>query len=369
MKYKISRMAAVCILSLLAFLAVSCASWPQKPSKSKTLLAHPEIRPDSPDPFGRAIWNVKMNTPLVRKYIEPNASNSTAFSSAADIIVKGQCFIDGHEFYVIYDLAAVYRTDDNHFRIRFSIFDITKNISYYDEFLWQPTEDKAGLLLSFDDDYWNTWRQYLYMLDNFNAKVTFFVQGSIEQEANTDLPKVSSLADFCALALSRGHDLGFHTVNHYDLTKVSPETFNSETIEAAGAFSRAGIPFSAFAFPFGFSNPSIRETLAPVFPTTRGYGTNIRFYNTETIRSGYIISKAIDNIVYRDNNRYEHTILMILITAKFLGDIIVPFTTHDISDQADWGIKPGRLEYLLETARHLRLNFYTYRAISGLAGN
>jgi hypothetical protein len=48
-------------------------------------------------------------------------------------------------------------------------------------------------------------------------------------------------------------------------------------------------------------------------------------------------------------------------TLKFIGgDRILPITTHDISDNADWGIKPRRLEFLLENARALKLKFYRY---------
>jgi len=371
MKFNIFRSGiTACILSLIASLAMSCASSPlfEKEPSSKTFSQLAWIHPDSPDPFARAIWNVKMNTPLVKKYIEPDASDSSAFSSAAAIIVKGNCIIDGNEYPVIYDLTNTSRTDNNHYRIRFSIRNITNNSLYYDEFLWQPAEDRAGILLSFDDDYLYAWRQNFYMLDYFGAKVTYFIQGSFEPGVKAtpgiQLSENIGIENFCTQALRRGHDLGFHTINHYDLTKVSIETLNSETIEAANDFLQAGIPFSSFAFPFGFSNPSIRETLAPVFTTTRGYGVNIRFYNTETIGRGYVISKAIDNIIYRDDYKYEYTILMTLLTAKFLGDYIVPLTSHDISDNADWGIKPGRLEFLLDTANNLKLNFYTYRNIT-----
>jgi peptidoglycan/xylan/chitin deacetylase (PgdA/CDA1 family) len=174
------------------------------------------------------------------------------------------------------------------------------------------------------------------------------------------------LAEFCVQSLERGHDLGFHSVNHYDLTRVNRDTFDSETIEAADVFFKAGIPLSAFAFPYGFSSPWMREALAPVFPVTRGYGANIRFYNTETVSNGYIISTAIDNILYPEINKFENDIRLILLAAKFTGNIIVPFTTHEISDNAAWGIMPRRLEYLLKTAQELRLKFYTYSTIQRL---
>jgi hypothetical protein len=48
-------------------------------------------------------------------------------------------------------------------------------------------------------------------------------------------------------------------------------------------------------------------------------------------------------------------------TVKFIGKgNILPLTTHNISDTADWGIKPRRLEYVLQTIRDLKLKFYRY---------
>jgi peptidoglycan/xylan/chitin deacetylase (PgdA/CDA1 family) len=174
------------------------------------------------------------------------------------------------------------------------------------------------------------------------------------------------LAAFCAEALRRGHDIGYHSVHHQDLTKVSRCIFNAETIDAAEKFRRAGINFSSFAFPFGFSLPWMREALRPVFKITRGYGVNFRLYDAESIGDGYIVSKAIDNIIYGEDKDFEREIGLMLLAAKFIGGgKIVPFTSHDISNEAGWGIKPARLEYTLQTARELGLRFYVFRDFSG----
>ena len=50
-----------------------------------------------------------------------------------------------------------------------------------------------------------------------------------------------------------------------------------------------------------------------------------------------------------------------LLTTKFMGkDHVAPFTTHDISDTAKWGITPARLEYLLKTTKEFDLKFYLF---------
>jgi hypothetical protein len=106
----------------------------------------------------------------------------------------------------------------------------------------------------------------------------------------------------------------------------------------------------------------MRTALAPVFPVTRGYGTDIRIYNQETINGGYIISKAIDNTVYPNDSTFENAVRRMLFVTKFSGGII-PLTSHIINDEAEWGIKPKRLEFLLKTAGELRLRFYSYNEL------
>jgi peptidoglycan/xylan/chitin deacetylase (PgdA/CDA1 family) len=353
------RYAYASFLILLAILQVACASRAVSRAAEAVPQPLPVVLPELSDrepeePFERALWNIKMNTLLFKKYFEGGADIASGyrFADAKSIAVKGEARIGGNEFRVSYYLINAVQISKEYFLIPFYMEDITNGVFCFDELFWSPAENEAGILLSFDDDYQHAWHQYFAMFDRYDAKVTFFVQGSLE-----------SIAGFCIEALGRSHDLGFHSVNHYDLTKVSHDIFHAETIEAAKTFFKAGIPFSAFAFPFGFSQSWMRETLAPVFPLTRGYGTGTCFYNSEIIAGNYIVSKAIDNIVYPDDSVFENEINLILLAAKFTGFHVVPFTSHDISDTAQWGIKPGRLEFLLKAAQELKLRFYTYSSV------
>ena len=367
---------AAFLLTFLAVFIMSCATRPPIAPIPIPEVTDPELvfktiyRPlfllpeeEPREPFERALWNIKMNTPLFEKYFKGGADLAAGpgIAGAGNITVRGRAFIDGNEFRLTYDLANAAIAGRNIFYIPFFLEDLTNGLSRHAGLLWSPMDEPSGILLSFDDDHWYAWRQHFDMFDRYGARVTFFIQGCLELGDDRE-----TIADFSFEALRRGHDLGFHTINHYDLRRVSRETFYAETIKAARAFSRAGIPFSSFAFPFGFSEPWMRETLAPVFPFTRGYGTNIRFLDARTISSGYFVSTAIDNIVFPDENRFKNDIRLILFAAKFTGSSIVPFTTHDISDTAQWGITPGRLEFLLRTARDFRLRFYTYRCIQQL---
>jgi len=315
----------------------------------------PEIRPE--DPFEYALLGVKNNTALFRKSIKNNAYifPESGFRSIDDIKVVGEALIDEKEFRVTYNLANAFSVDNNTFQIPFLLENLTDNVSCNDELVWSPAYDEVGLLLSFDDNYFDGWARYINIFDKHDAKVTFFVQGDISGDSDD----AAVMEIFCRIVLSRGHDLGYHTINHPDLRSISIDKFNSETKEAAQVFFDAGIHFNAFGYPYGFSEDWMHETLAPVFYMTRGYGSNTRYYNSQTIRNGYLVSKAIDNIMFPDNEKFENDIRFILFLAKFSGDCIVPFTSHEFSD-AQWAITPPRIEYLLKTTNDLKLKFYTY---------
>jgi peptidoglycan/xylan/chitin deacetylase (PgdA/CDA1 family) len=363
---------------LLAVVGISCASRPSTmpeiipvTTSATTTVSESLIRftEEPREPFERALWNIKMDTPLFKKYIEggPALLSGLGIDGAENIVVIGESLIDGNEFRVTYNLANAVQIDKDNYYIPFYLTNLTNGVSRSDAIFWNPIENEAGILLSFDDDFWNVWRQYFGLFESFGAKITFFVQGRFEPNdivylsAYSDPPSETiNIVDFCFEALNRGHDIGFHSINHPDLRSVSRERFNSETIEAAEPFFRAGIHFSAFGFPYGFSEPWMRDALVPFFPFTRGYGTNIRFYDSETITSRYVISKAIDNIVFPDDDKFESDIRLMLLAAKFSGSHIIPFTTHDISDTAQWGITPERLEFVLKTTQELKLRFYTY---------
>jgi hypothetical protein len=103
----------------------------------------------------------------------------------------------------------------------------------------------------------------------------------------------------------------------------------------------------------------MREALADTFPVQRGFGATFRVYDGAAIKNGYPVSRSIDNILFKRDDDFKVMIDATLRTVKFTGGIL-PLTTHDISDTAAWGITGERLEYLLSTAKALKLKFYRY---------
>jgi peptidoglycan/xylan/chitin deacetylase (PgdA/CDA1 family) len=297
------------------------------------------------------VQRVKQHTPEIKKYIVQEGDNILVKSDMGVEDLPPGDAIDhppDTRFEVVYDLPAAQQLDDTRFWVDFSVKEQSTGSIQQDRLLWHIQEDAAGLLLAFDDNYQDAWERNLEVFEQYGARVTFFIQGDI--------------CPFCFTALSRGHDVGYHTKNHLNLTKVSRETFFAETLAELDAFRNAGIPLQSFAYPYGLSEPWMHEELAQSFRILRGYGVTFRVYDGEAIRKGYISSKALDNILYKQDADFEAVVTVMLRTLKFIGgDLILPLTTHDISDTADWGITPRRLHYLLQTAKALHLRFYRYQ--------
>jgi hypothetical protein len=298
-----------------------------------------------------AIQRVKRDSPDIKKYF--------VLDENGYITVKGEFSENQRDrkepelFEVVYNLNFAAETQAaSGYTVPFTLKSLKTGAFKNDSLLWKPQKGSAGILLSFDDDYEETWEKYFDFLDRYNAKVTFFIQGEY--------------SPFCDAALERGHDVGFHTKNHLDLRKVSREVFDRETLYSAESFQNAGIPLHSFAYPYGFSDPWMNEELLKHYSALRGYGVTFRLYDKTQISGGFHSSKALDNTLFERDEDFRAAVDMMLRTVKFIGgNLVLPLTTHDISDTASWGIKPQRLEYFLQTANDLQLNFYTYRDLAG----
>jgi peptidoglycan/xylan/chitin deacetylase (PgdA/CDA1 family) len=211
-------------------------------------------------------------------------------------------------------------------------------------------EMTAGILLGFDDNYYAAWEAVFPLFARYGAKVTFFVQGN---------------PAFCAAALARGHDIGYHTEHHTDLRKIPLSEWRYETLDSTRVLRENNIPLASFAYPFGFSETWMDETLLETYRIVRGFGVTNCFYTKDEIRLGRVMSKSIDNTVIQDDEDFYRIIGELCAAAKAAGNLIIPLTTHTVDDNAQWGIKRYRLEFLIKTAAEQGLVFYTYRELAG----
>jgi len=325
---------------------MSCAST----GKTAKIIHHPDEQVIHHEPsMDSAIKKIKQDSQDIKKYYTADQNG--------EIIVQGE-LTEKHtgtgkieHFEISYSLAGMVPDKSGVYQIHFTVKSIETGDTIRDHLLWKPHKNTAGILLSFDDDYMNVWENYFDLFDKYRAKVTFFVQGKY--------------TDFCKTAVKKGHDIGYHSLNHPNLKKVSREDFIRETLSQIDVFRSAGIPLVSFAYPYGFSEPWMNEELLRHYRILRNYSTEMHIYDRLAVQNRLIISRAIDNTLFTGDEDFNTAINSMLLTVKFLGgNHILPLTSHTISDTAAWGIKPRRLQYLLEKVHELQLNFYTYHEIT-----
>lgn len=202
-----------------------------------------------------------------------------------------------------------------------------------------------GIVLSFDDYHISTWEQNFDLFDKYNAKVTFFVTGS-------------SVTEFMLSAQERGHEIGYHTIHHFHLPQLTREEFFEEAISSVSVFKESGIELTSFAYPYGDYKPWMNDELLKYYSIIRGFN-GFKRYLFDEMKSGFIISASIDNINYKSETGFRDNINDMVKSARDYGKII-NFTSHSISGN-DWGITPGRLEYVLKTCQEYGLTFYRYK--------
>jgi len=295
--------------------------------------------PPKMSPLEAALYKVKQNAPEIEKYF--------LFDETGAIIVEGKT----ENCKVRYDLKNIQTESAGSYWVPFTVQCLETGAVQEDILLWKPRKDGSGILLSFDDDFFDIWERYFDLFDRYNAHVTFFVLGTN-----------SSFSD---KAMKRGHDVGYHSLRHSNLSKVSRQTFYAETVSPADNFRNAGIPLVSFAYPFGFYEPWMHEELLKTYRILRGFNTSFQVYGkTDIVQNGFVFSRSIDNVIFTQDKDFMAEIDSMLRTLKFIGrDLILPVSSHTISDTADWGIKPRRLEYILQTANDLQLHFYRYKDI------
>jgi len=299
-----------------------------------------------------AISRIKQNSQDIEKYYVLDDNKEIVVKAELSETQQGPA--GSSHFEVIYDVknmeanvSSAGNTAGN-YTVPFTVTLTETGEQRQDTLIWKPQKDGAGILLSLDDDYIESWENNFDLFDSYNARVTFFLKGEF--------------SPFCLEALQRGHDVGYHTINHLNLLKVSRETFDEETTSQLEIFRSAGAPMTTFGYPFGLYEVWMNEELLKSFRILRGYGVTFRAYDRSVIREGFSSSKALDNILFKRDEDFKATVDMMFRTVKFIGgNMILPLTTHDISDTADWGIKPDRLRYLLQDANDWQLVFYRYK--------
>ena len=123
----------------------------------------------------------------------------------------------------------------------------------------------SGVVLTFDDGYLSVLDQALPIMQSFGFRCTAFIIAGLvglnaaqARNANRyidrDLMGWTQLAELADCSA----EIGSHTMNHPDLTKVDPHACERELSESRENLQQMlQLPVESFAYPFGCTNPSI----------------------------------------------------------------------------------------------------------------
>lgn len=211
---------------------------------------------------------------------------------------------------------------------------------------WKKERNRSGILLAFDDYSPDNWESYFDLFDKYGVKVSFFI--------NAEEP-----TDFCANAVARGHEIGFHGAEHVRMTEISEEEIIEYAIEPIEVFRQQGYELTSFAYPYGEYTDELNALLLQHYNVVRGayfYALNPK----ENLQKGFVESMSIDNVNYESDQHFQETVDMVLSDACRNKGTVVSIYSHAI-DGGNWCVAPDRLEYIFQKAEELGLEFYTFK--------
>jgi len=204
------------------------------------------------------------------------------------------------------------------------------------------------IMLAFDDYNAPSWERNFDLFDQYDVKVTFFINAS-------------EPTDFCYHALERGHEIGYHTLGHADMTSLSEEEIYEQAIAPIEVFREKGVELTSFAYPKGLYNEELNEELLQYYKTLRG----AYFYEVKSksdIPHCFIESYSLDNVNFESDEDFQKTIVGLLDQFSEEGEgTVISMYSHAISEGGDWCVDPKRLEFLFQEAEKRDIKFCTFK--------
>jgi peptidoglycan/xylan/chitin deacetylase (PgdA/CDA1 family) len=132
---------------------------------------------------------------------------------------------------------------------------------------------KGSVVLTFDDGFENFYTTAFPVLEQYGFKATVFLVTEFcgknnDWENNPSKIPPSKLMSWSQVKEldSRGIEFGSHTKTHPDLTRITEAVAEREIVESQAEIEDAlGRPVTAFAYPYGKFNNSVRQIAAQRF--------------------------------------------------------------------------------------------------------
>lgn len=237
------------------------------------------------------------------------------------------------------------------------LFSCSKN----DDSIDQNSNPKAGVIISFDDDYVDEWHEVNAVLQPYNWKATFFVT-RFHQLSTDKIQKLIALKN-------EGHEIGGHGLNHINATTFISsngigEYLNQEISPMVDLMNNYGFNVTAFAYPYGSRNTTTDNALYNEFQILRGTTYNNLNPNLQKCyfnNSRLVLGLGIDNNYAHFSISY---LLSILEYAKNNNKIVVFYAHKPVQNYQN----NYETEYqtLIEICNYVKTNNMKFYTISEL---
>ncbi len=218
---------------------------------------------------------------------------------------------------------------------------------------------KPGVAFTFDDNYIDNWYQYLPLLDSFGVKATFYISG-YKRLNSSQKQKLKEIG-------RRGHEIAFHSTNHYNLKQYlnnasMEQLVEKEIKEGLQKMNADGFYPRTFAYPYGQHTAALDVELLKYFKSLRLLnGTNNLGKSVATdYNNRMLYGLGIDE----SSKRPFESLLQLISEAKEKNACVV-FLAHRIEKkEMRMHLPLSKLRALILEAVAQRLRFYTISEIS-----
>jgi peptidoglycan/xylan/chitin deacetylase (PgdA/CDA1 family) len=226
---------------------------------------------------------------------------------------------------------------------------------------------KAGVVLSFDDEYVNEWFDADKKLRPYSWKATFCVS-KINTLDTSEIDKLLKLQ-------KEGHEIAGHSFSHLDAKKFVTqngirEYINTEIDPMLRLMNFYSLKVTSFAYPFGFRNTTLDAGLSNKFKILRGttYGAEDPFY-----QNCYFNNTQLVFGIGIDTNHPKFSIpylIKLLDYAKRKQKILILFGHKPVKNvTADYQTKIETLNLICSYVKRNNMIFYTLSDLDRLKQN
>lgn len=217
-----------------------------------------------------------------------------------------------------------------------------------------------GIAITFDDNYVDNWVDYLPFLDSNHVKATFYIC-----RYNRFTPEQKNKL---RLIQSRGHEIAFHTTNHYNMMDyvykhkhTMDEWMKNEVENGLKIMNCDGFYPVTFAYPSGAHNGLSDKMLQRYFKSVRALNGTNDFAKSlvPTENNQVLYGLGID----KSSKRSDNDVLELIKSAADNKDCAI-FVAHNINGHMPLSVTKERLQLIFNYVNSLGLKYYTVSQIS-----